>query len=455
MTVTGPGAAFAGAGAAVAGTTERALATARELAVDSGCCRSRSPTRTAPPTTRPPRSPRTCSSRSRTPPSGWPRAPACRARRSSRSCARPSRTGPRTAPSAPSPARSPAATRTSSRATAPRSPSARPTSPASTTRSPTPPARSRRVRRGGRMRTARSVAEVREALRPARREERRIGLVPTMGALHEGHLSLIRRARADCDVVVVSLFVNPTQFNEAADLAAYPRDEERDAALAAEAGADVAVRAARRGGLPARLRHHRARSGLTEHLEGAASRHRPLRGRRHRRGQAAEHGRARRRRTSARRTPSRSRSSAGWPPTSTCPSRSTPARRSASPTGWRSPAATSTCAATTASAPRLCVARLDAAERAHAEGERDPVAIAGAGRAAMALHGVEPEYIALVRPDDLTPVQRADGEVLVAVAARVGTDPPHRQHHPRIRSTRKCRAPSRTSGSPTTPRGCR
>jgi pantoate--beta-alanine ligase len=63
--------------------------------------------------------------------------------------------------------------------------------------------------------------------------------VPTMGALHEGHLSLIRTARAECDEVVVSLFVNPRQFNEAADLAAYPRDEARDAALAAESGADL------------------------------------------------------------------------------------------------------------------------------------------------------------------------------------------------------------------------
>src|SRR5947209_9186738 len=60
-----------------------------------------------------------------------------------------------------------------------------------------------------------------------------------MGALHDGHLSLIRRARADCDEVVVSLFVNPAQFNEAADLAAYPRGEPRDAALAAEAGANL------------------------------------------------------------------------------------------------------------------------------------------------------------------------------------------------------------------------
>jgi pantoate--beta-alanine ligase len=89
------------------------------------------------------------------------------------------------------------------------------------------------------MRTLRTVAELRAALLPSHRGGRSIGLVPTMGALHEGHLSLIRRARGDCDDVVVSLFVNPAQFDEASDLAAYPRDERRDASLAAEYGADL------------------------------------------------------------------------------------------------------------------------------------------------------------------------------------------------------------------------
>src|SRR5215831_6091651 len=85
----------------------------------------------------------------------------------------------------------------------------------------------------------RSVAAVREAVAEARRPGGRIGLVPTMGALHEGHLSLIRRAAADSDLVVVSVFVNPMQFNDAADLAAYPRDEARDVSMAAEAGAHI------------------------------------------------------------------------------------------------------------------------------------------------------------------------------------------------------------------------
>ncbi|HVQ59448.1 MAG TPA: pantoate--beta-alanine ligase [Solirubrobacterales bacterium] len=84
----------------------------------------------------------------------------------------------------------------------------------------------------------RAKAELRSALTQARREGQTIGLVPTMGYLHEGHLSLLHAARAQCDVVVMSLFVNPTQFGPGEDLERYPRDEERDLRLASEAGAD-------------------------------------------------------------------------------------------------------------------------------------------------------------------------------------------------------------------------
>ncbi len=89
------------------------------------------------------------------------------------------------------------------------------------------------------MRIIRTVADLRDALRDGRRRGLRIGFVPTMGALHEGHLSLVRAARADSDLVVVSIFINPKQFDEAADLAAYPRTEQRDADLAVTAGADI------------------------------------------------------------------------------------------------------------------------------------------------------------------------------------------------------------------------
>jgi pantoate--beta-alanine ligase len=80
----------------------------------------------------------------------------------------------------------------------------------------------------------RTVDELRRALEPST-----IGLVPTMGAFHAGHLALFRAAREECETVVVSLFVNPAQFDSPADLARYPRGEDRDARLAEEAGIDV------------------------------------------------------------------------------------------------------------------------------------------------------------------------------------------------------------------------
>jgi pantoate--beta-alanine ligase len=89
------------------------------------------------------------------------------------------------------------------------------------------------------MKIVRERTELREALAEPRREGKRIGLVSTMGYFHDGHLSLMRQAREDCDVVVVSLFVNPTQFGPGEDLDAYPRDEDRDAELAALEGVDL------------------------------------------------------------------------------------------------------------------------------------------------------------------------------------------------------------------------
>jgi len=85
----------------------------------------------------------------------------------------------------------------------------------------------------------RTKAELRAAVAAAKRAGETVGLVPTMGYLHEGHLSLVRAARAECDLVVMSLFVNPTQFGPGEDLDRYPRDEERDLRLAGEAGADI------------------------------------------------------------------------------------------------------------------------------------------------------------------------------------------------------------------------
>jgi len=87
--------------------------------------------------------------------------------------------------------------------------------------------------------TITTVAELRAWCDDARRDGSRVGFVPTMGFFHEGHLSLMRAARADNDAVVVSLFVNPTQFGAGEDLTTYPRDPDGDAALAAGEGVDV------------------------------------------------------------------------------------------------------------------------------------------------------------------------------------------------------------------------
>ncbi len=118
------------------------------------------------------------------------------------------------------------------------------------------------------MKVVRTIAELRSLLRPARRSEKTIGLVPTMGALHEGHLSLIRRAREQCDVVVMSLFINPSQFDEPADLEAYPRDQAGDAELAASAGVDYLFAPGVEEVYPRSFTSRVSVAGVTEPLEG-------------------------------------------------------------------------------------------------------------------------------------------------------------------------------------------
>ncbi|MFD6698630.1 MULTISPECIES: pantoate--beta-alanine ligase [unclassified Microbacterium] len=89
------------------------------------------------------------------------------------------------------------------------------------------------------MKIIRTIAEVRDAVLEAKRQQKAVGLVPTMGAFHAGHLSLMQEARKSTDLVVVSLFVNPTQFGPNEDLSRYPRDEARDAAMAEEQHVDI------------------------------------------------------------------------------------------------------------------------------------------------------------------------------------------------------------------------
>jgi pantoate--beta-alanine ligase len=269
------------------------------------------------------------------------------------------------------------------------------------------------------MRTVRTVADLRAALRDARRAERTIGLVPTMGALHAGHLSLVRAARAENDVVVVSLFVNPTQFNEAADLDAYPRDEARDTAAAAAAGADLLFAPSADEVYPPGFATTVRIAGLTEHLEGEH------RGIAHFEGVAtvvckllnmaqpdvAYFGQKDAQQAAVIRRLVRDLD--------------IPVRIAVQPT-VREPDGLALSSRNVhlkgADRERALALRraLDAAAETVAAGERDPHAVERAGRAAMARLGVEAEYVALVRPDDLRPVEWIDGDVLVAVAARVG-----------------------------------
>ena len=117
--------------------------------------------------------------------------------------------------------------------------------------------------------TVREIARLRAQLAPERVAGRSIGLVPTMGSLHEGHLSLIRRARADNDVVVMSLFVNPAQFDDPDDLRSYPRDERRDAELAAAAGVDYVFAPSVDEIYPSGFSTTVHVAGLSQGLEGA------------------------------------------------------------------------------------------------------------------------------------------------------------------------------------------
>jgi pantoate--beta-alanine ligase len=268
------------------------------------------------------------------------------------------------------------------------------------------------------MTTVRTVAELREALAPARRAGRSIGLVPTMGYLHEGHLSLIRRARAECDEVVVSLFVNPAQFDDPADLDAYPRDERRDGALAAEAGAGLLFAPRAAEVYPAGFATTVAVRGITEPLEGAH------RGVGHFDGvttvvtkllnmvgpdvayfgqKDAQQALVIRRLVRDLDMPVR----VDVAPTVREPDGLALSSRNVRLDGARDRA--------------LALSRaLRAAEEAVAGGERDAAKVRAAALAAMEPCAVEPEYLELVNTDNLAPVDTIDGEVLLAVAAEVG-----------------------------------
>jgi pantoate--beta-alanine ligase len=276
-------------------------------------------------------------------------------------------------------------------------------------------------RAGGRnpgMRTIRTTEELRTELTPAKRAGRTIGLVPTMGALHAGHRSLIEQARKHCDVVVVSLFVNPTQFAPEEDLAAYPRDEARDAQIAAAAGAAVLFAPSVEQVYPPGFQTTVRVGALADPLEGAQ---RPG----HFDGVAtvvtkllnmvqpdtAYFGQKDAQQALIVRRVVRDLDIPVQ--IEVCPTvREPDGLALSSRNAYLSPAEREQAVALRRA--------LDAAEAVVAAGERDADAVASAARGAMTPYGVEPEYLALVASDTLAPVDRVEGEVLVALAARVG-----------------------------------
>jgi pantoate--beta-alanine ligase len=269
------------------------------------------------------------------------------------------------------------------------------------------------------MRTVRTVAQLRSALAPHRRSERTIGLVPTMGALHEGHLSLIRHASAHCDVVVVSLFVNPGQFNERSDLERYPRQEGHDADLAAEAGADVLFAPSAEEVYPPGFATAVEVLGLTERLEGAA------RGAEHFRGVTTVVAKL-----LCMATPDVAYFGQKDAQQLVVIRRlvedlNLPVRIEARPTvreadGLAMSSRNRLLSAEERSRALALPAALNAAHERATTGERSTPALLDAARERLRAFGVEAEYLALVDPDTLEPLEELTDEGLLALAARIG-----------------------------------
>jgi pantoate--beta-alanine ligase len=271
------------------------------------------------------------------------------------------------------------------------------------------------------MRTVRTVAELREKLAPERRAGRRIGLVPTMGYFHDGHLSLMRRAREETDLVVVSLFVNPAQFGPGEDFQAYPREEERDERLAAEEGVDILFAPSVEEVYPDGFDTTVTIGGLTETLEGDEAQ----RGAEHFQGVAtvvtklfnmvgpdvayfgqkdAQQALVVRKLVRDLDIPLR---------IEVCPTiRDPDGLALSSRNAYLSPEERERA---------LALSRaLRAAEAAVAGGTRDAAAVVAVARDELDRAGVEPDYLQLRSATDLSPVERVNGSALLAVAARVG-----------------------------------
>jgi pantoate--beta-alanine ligase len=269
------------------------------------------------------------------------------------------------------------------------------------------------------MRTLHTISELHAALGQPRREGATIGLVPTMGAFHDGHLSLMRRARLDCDEVVVSLFVNPAQFNEPNDLNAYPRDEGADALLAAEQGVDFLFAPAAEEIYPDGFATTVSVGAITAVLEGAR------RGRAHFDGvttvvtkllnivapdvayfgqKDAQQALVIRRLVRDLNLPAR---------IEVCPTiREADGLAMSSRNGRLSAEQRPRAAALHRS--------LELVSTLVAAGETDVEAVLSAARAELASAGIELDYLQVVKPDTLQPITRFEGPALALIAGRLG-----------------------------------
>jgi pantoate--beta-alanine ligase len=261
----------------------------------------------------------------------------------------------------------------------------------------------------------RTVAELRAALADAQRP---VGLVPTMGFFHDGHLSLMRAARADNATVVVSLFVNPAQFGPNEDLEAYPRDEGRDLALAEHEGVDIVFAPSVEEVYPDGFDTSVEVGGLTEPLDGAA---RPG----HFKGvttivtklfnmagpdvayfgqKDAQQALVIQKLVRDLDMPVR---------VEVCPTiREPDGLALSSRNAYLSPEERQHAVALSRA--------LRAAERTVDAGTLDAAAVIAAARQELDEAGIEPEYLELRKATDLTPAERVNGSTLLAVAARVG-----------------------------------
>ncbi|GAA4489369.1 pantoate--beta-alanine ligase [Microbacterium panaciterrae] len=270
------------------------------------------------------------------------------------------------------------------------------------------------------MRIIRTIAELRDAVRAAKLDKKSVGLVPTMGAFHEGHLTLMREAKQNTGLVVVSLFVNPTQFGPNEDLTAYPRDEARDAALAVAENVDILFAPDPAEIYPDGFATTIHIAGLTDVLDGAS------RGAHHFDGVAtvvaklfgivapdvAYFGQKDAQQVLVVRRLVRDLNldvRIQAVPTVREPDGVAMSSRNV----YLDPAARQQATALNRA--------LEAAAEVVEHGERNAATIEDAARAILADAGIVPEYLELRTADDLQPITVLAGDALLAVAARVGS----------------------------------